>query len=87
MTIESISIRLTAIALIVAALAACSGPSQELPLGAGAAEKQAAAANRDALKGFSSGKAPAWEIHKSSAKPSNYTPWVESKAAEGKHHE
>lgn len=87
MPIEFIPIRLAAVALIVAALAACSGASHELPLGAGAAKKQAAAANRDALKGFSSGKAPAWATHKSSAKPSNYTPWEESKATEGKHHE
>jgi hypothetical protein len=87
MTIESVSIRLVAVALIAAALAACSGPSDELPLGAGAAEKQAAAANRDALKGFSSGKAPAWEAHKFGAKPSKYTPWEESKTKEGEHHE
>lgn len=87
MPIRSISIRPIAVALVLATLAACSGPFHEPPPAVGAADKAAEAANRVALQGFSSGKAPAWQTRKSSVNPSSHTPWVESKTKKGERHE
>lgn len=81
MPMKSIFIRPVAIALALASLTACSNANHESFPASGAADKAAEAANRDALKNFSSGKAPAWENRKFGEKPNS------TKAEEGKRHD
>lgn len=81
MLMKSNFIRPVATALFLASLAACSGHRHELLPAVGTADKAAEAANRDALKNFSNGKAPAWESQKLSKNPSS------AEAKEGKRHD
>lgn len=81
MLMNPISIRLAAIALVLASLAACSTPHYQPPITSGSEDKAAESANRDALKNFSDGKAPAWESQNFSEKPNS------AQTGEGKHHD
>lgn len=87
MPTKSILVRPIVVALVLATLAACSSPFHEPNPAVGSADKAAQAANRDALKGFSSSKTPAWETRQASEKPGSLTPWEETKTKEAESHE